>query len=87
MKQLINEIHRMQQLAGVVNEGQLNEDVSPELTSEEKVYLEKEIEQFLNTALFSSDIVANDSPDFSPTKEERAIQYIIDTLTDRISRY
>ena len=83
-KQFIIEAARMQQLAGVK---QLNEESSPELTKEEKIYLEDKIEEFLNKSLFSSGIVANDSPNFSPTKEERAIQFIIDTLTERISYY
>jgi hypothetical protein len=83
-KQFIVEAKRMQQLAGVK---QLNEKSSPELTREEKIYLEDKIEEFLNKSLFSSDIIANDSPDFSPTREERAIQFIIDTLTERISYY
>jgi len=51
------------------------------------IYLESKIEQFLNESIFSSDILANDSPDFEPTREERAIQYIIDSLTERISHY
>ena len=60
---------------------------SPELTDEEQVYLEFEVENFLNKSLFTSDILADDSEDFNPTREERAIQFIIDTLQERISYY
>jgi len=60
---------------------------SSELTESDMIYLESKIEQFLNESIFSSDILANDSPDFEPTREERAIQYIIDSLTERISHY
>jgi hypothetical protein len=77
-KPLNEEFKHMQKLAGLITENQ-----SPELTNEEKVYLENEIEKFLNTSIFNSGIVDNDSPDFS--KEERAIQFIIDTLQERIS--
>jgi hypothetical protein len=87
MKQPINEIKRMQQLSGIIKESQLNEEVSPELTNEEKAYLEDKIEKFLNNTVFNSDIVANDNEEFSPTREEKAIQYIIDTLEDRIAYY
>jgi hypothetical protein len=80
-KQFITEAQRMQKLAG------LKENQSPELTSEEMTYLETEIEKFLNSSLFNSNIVANDSEDFKPTREERAIQFIIDTLKERISYY
>ena len=45
MKQTLNELKRMQKLAGV-----LNENVSPQLTQEEKVYLESEVEKFLNSS-------------------------------------
>lgn len=82
MKQFITEAKRMQKLAGVKS---LNEEASSELTNEEKVYLEGEIEKFLNTSLFSSNMLDKDSPDFSPTKEEKAIKFIIDTLAERIS--
>jgi hypothetical protein len=80
-KPFITEAARMQKLAG------LKENQSPELTSEEMIYLENEIEKFLNNSLFNSDIVANDSEDFDPTREERAIQFIINALTERISYY
>ena len=80
MKQTLNELKRMQKLAGV-----LNENVSPQLTQEEKVYLESEVEKFLNSSLFNSEILANDSENFNPTKEELAIQFIINTLRERIS--
>jgi hypothetical protein len=78
MKQLINEIKRMQQLAGVVNESKLNEKIPSELTREETLNLERKLEEFLNSAIFSSNIVE---------KEEKAIEYIIKSLTDRISYY
>jgi hypothetical protein len=81
MKTQLNEIRRMQKLAG------LKENQSSELTPEEMNYLENEIEKFLNNSLFDSDIVANDSEDFNPTREERAIQFIINTLEERISYY
>ena len=79
----MNEFKRMQKIAGI----QLNENQSPELTDKEKIYLENEIEKFLNNSLFSSDILHRDSEDFNPTLEEKAIQFIIDTLQDRISYY
>lgn len=82
-KQLINGADRMQKLAGI----QINENESPQLTDQEMSYLEDKIEEFLNNALFNSDIVADDSEDFNPTREERAIQFIIDTLSERISYY
>ena len=64
-----------------------NENESPQLTDQEQAYLEDKIEEFLNNALFNSDIVSDDSEDFNPTREERAIQFIIDTLKERISYY
>ncbi len=82
MKKQLNEVKRMQKLAGV-----LNENEAPQLTQEEEVYLEGEVEKFLNSSLFNSEIVANDSEDFNPTREELAIQYIINTLQERISYY
>jgi len=58
------------------------------LTNEEKLYLENKLEIFLNESLFSSDIVLRDvESDFEPSLEEQAIQFIIDTLQDRISYY
>ena len=69
------------------NEGTINENESPQLTDQERNYLDGEVEKFLNNALFSSDIVADDSENFSPTREERAIQFIIDALKERISYY
>ena len=80
MKQSLNELERMQKLAGV-----LNENKAPQLTQEEEVYLEGEIEKFLNSSLFNSEIVVNDSEDFNPTRGELAIQYIINVLKERIS--
>lgn len=77
------EIKRMQKLAGI----QLNENQSPELTNEEKIYLENEINKFLNRSLYDSDILVRDSEDFNPTLEQKAIQFIIDTLEERISYY
>lgn len=68
-------------------EGKLNENQSSELTNEEKIYLESEIEKFLNNSLFNSDILARDSEDFNPSLEEKAIQFVIDALQDRISYY
>lgn len=82
-KQLNKEIKRMQKLAGI----QLNENQSPELTNEEKIYLENEINKFLNRSLYDSDILVRDSEDFNPTLEQKAIQFIIDTLEERISYY
>ena len=63
------------------------ENESPQLTDQEKSYLGDEIEKFLNNSLFKSNIVADDNEDFNPTREERAIQFIIDDLTERISYY
>jgi hypothetical protein len=84
-KQILSEeIKRMQKLAGILKE---NENEAPPLTLEEKIFLEGEVETFLNSSLFRSDIVADDSEDFSPTREELAIQFIIDTLQERIDYY
>lgn len=81
----------MQMLAGIITESEykakLNENLSPELTQEEKIYLEGEIEKFLNTSVFNSNVVDDDSEDFDPTKEERVIQFIIDSLSERTSYY
>lgn len=74
------EVNRMQKLAGIKN-------VPLELTNEEKVYLENEVEKFLNTSLFSSDILTRDNGDSEISLEEKAIQFIIQTLKDRISYY
>jgi hypothetical protein len=61
---------------------------SQELTSEDKKYLEGEIGSFLNKSLYNSDILVSDSDsEVSPSKEEIAIQFIIDTLTEWISYY
>ena len=65
----------------------LNENESPQLTDQEKKYLRGEIEDFLRDTVFNTDILANDSEEFNPTKEERVIKYIIDDLTERISYY
>tara|TARA_B110000196_G_C20603344_1_gene411800 strand:+ start:151 stop:405 length:255 start_codon:yes stop_codon:yes gene_type:complete len=59
-------------------------ETSPELTKDEMIYLNAEIEDFLNNSLFNSDIVTNDRGDFDPTREERAIKHIIDILQDRV---
>lgn len=59
-------------------------ETSPELTKDEMIYLNAEIENFLNNSLFNSDIVTNDRGDFDPTREERAIKHIIDILQDRV---
>lgn len=68
-----------------LNEGKLlQEKSSPELTKDEMIYLNAEIENFLNNSLFNSDIVTNDRGDFDPTREERAIKHIIDILHDRV---
>ncbi len=81
----------MQMLAGIITESEykarLNENLSPELTQEEKIYLEDKIEKFLNTSVFNSNILGDDSEDFDPTKEERVIQFIINSLSERISYY
>jgi len=65
----------------------LNENESPQLTDQEKKYLRGGIEDFLRDTVFNTDILANDSEEFNPTKEERVIQYIIDDLKERISYY
>jgi hypothetical protein len=65
----------------------LNENESPQLTDQEKNYLNGGIEDFLRDTVFNTDILANDSEEFNPTKEERVIQYIIDDLKERISYY
>jgi hypothetical protein len=58
------------------------------LTQEDKLYLETELETFLNKSLFSSDIVLRDTEsNFEPSLEEQAIQYIIESLQNRISYY
>lgn len=62
----------------------LNENESPQLTDQEKNYLNGGIEDFLRDTVFNTDILANDSEEFNPTKEERVIQYIIDDLKERI---
>jgi len=81
----------MQMLAGIITESEykakLNENPSPDLTQEEKIYLESEIEKFLNTSVFNSNVIDDDSEDFDPTKEERVIQFIINSLSERISYY
>ena len=86
-KQFITETSRMQKLAGILTESQINENESPQLTDQERSYLDDEIEKFLNNSLFNSEILASDSEDFNPTREERAIQFIIDALQERISYY
>ena len=83
LQQIIKEeFKRIQRLAGITEENE-----SPQLTTEEKSILEEKIENFLGETIFSSDILANDSENFNPTREERAIQFVIDTLQERISRY
>ena len=82
-KLIKEEIQKMQKLAGI----QLNENQSPELTNKEKLYLETELEKFLNNSLFNSDILDRDSEDFDVTLEEKAIQFMIDHLEERISYY
>jgi len=84
-KSLNEEVKRLQKLADLLNENERLE--SPSLTPEEEQYLEFEVEDFLNKSLFNSDIVANDSDEFSPTREQRAIEFIIKTLQDRINYY
>jgi len=83
---LSEEIKRMQELAGILKEYK-SENKSPDLTIEEKGYLENELEKFLNISLFSSEILRRDSEEFEPSLEEQAIQFIIKTLEDRISYY
>jgi hypothetical protein len=68
-------------------EGQLNENEGPDLTKDEKIFLENKIEDFLNDSLFNTDMLNNDSDEFSPTKEEKAIQFVINTLKERTSYY
>lgn len=65
----------------------MNKKISSELTYEEKMYLETSIEKFLNSTLFNSNTLVDDSDEFSPTKEELAIQFIVDSLQERISYY
>jgi hypothetical protein len=74
MKKLINEVERMQQLAGMLKE----EEQEQPLTREEMVQLESDVENFLNEAVFSKDIAS---------KETLAIEFIIDSLKNRISYY
>lgn len=88
------EVNRWQKLAGIsLQENKeeiskvLNENESPQLTDQEKKDLRGGIENFLRDTVFNTDILANDSEEFNPTKEERVIQYIIDDLTERISYY
>jgi hypothetical protein len=69
------------------NSKRLNENQSPNLTNDEKIYLENKIEEFLNSSLFNSEILDRDSEDFEPSLEEQAIQFIIKSLQDRISYY
>jgi hypothetical protein len=58
------------------------------LTQEDKLYLETELETFLNKSLFSSDIVLRDTEsNFEPSLEEQAIRYMIESLHNRISYY
>jgi hypothetical protein len=73
MKKLINEVERMQQLAGM-----LKEEQEQPLTREEMVQLESDVENFLNEAVFSKDIAS---------KETLAIEFIINSLKNRISYY
>jgi hypothetical protein len=73
----------MQKLADI----QLNENQSPELTNEEKIYLESEVNKFLSSSLYNSDILVRDSEDFNPTLEQKAIEFIIKTLENIISYY
>lgn len=73
-----------------IEEGQkrtLSEEEAPSLTDKEKNFLESKIEEFLSNSLFKTDILSNDSDEFSPTKEEKAIQFIINSLKERISYY
>ena len=86
------EVNRWQKLAGIpLQENKeeiskvLNKNESPQLTEKEKKDLRGGIEDFLRDKLFNTNILANDSEEFNPTKEERAIQYIIDDLIKRIS--
>ena len=69
------------------NSKRLHENQSPNLTNDEKIYLESKIEEFLNSSLFNSEILDRDSEDFEPSLEEQAIQFIIKSLQDRISYY
>jgi hypothetical protein len=70
----------MQQIAGVNENSNSNG-----LTDENKRYLEGEIESFLNNSLYNSDLLSGDSEDNDPTLEEQAIEFIIQTLEERIS--
>jgi len=57
------------------------------LTREDELYLENELETFLNN-LWRSDIVQRDVDNtFEPCLEEQAIEYIIESLKNRISYY
>lgn len=60
---------------------------SPELTQEEEQELSHKVDRFLNKSLFNSDILSNDSEDFSPTREERAIRFIISEFENHIRYY
>jgi len=86
---MANEIKRMQKLAGIITESKakkMDEAMSDRLTSEEKQYLEGKTEDFLNSSVFNSDIVAGDE-DNNTTKEQLAIEFIIQVLEERISYY
>lgn len=76
----LQEVSRMQQIAGI------NEN-SNGLTDENKQYLEREIESFLNNSLYNSDLLSGDDENDNPTLEEQAIRFIIQTLEERIDYY
>jgi hypothetical protein len=72
------EFLKMQKLAGLITENQAGGNNNESLTNDEQLRLESALEQFLNKVIFSTDIV---------NKEEEAIEFIIQSLKDRISYY
>ena len=72
------EFLKMQKIAGIITENQESENNAESLTRDEQLRLESALEQFLNEIIFSTDIV---------NKEEEAIEFIIQSLKDRISYY
>ena len=72
------EFLKMQKIAGLITENQASGNSNESLTNDEQLRLESALEQFLNKIIFSTDIV---------NKEEEAIEFIIQSLKDRISYY
>jgi hypothetical protein len=81
---------RMQKLAGLLKEEYRPEEEGKQpvpLTREEMLYLESEVERFLNASLFGHSILSLEDEETVISREELAIRYIIKVLEDRISYY